>query len=189
MGKVYDEIDGRIGEFIARQHLFFVGTAPTSLEGRLNISPKGLDTFRVLGPRSVAYLDLTGSGVETIAHLRENGRITILFCAFEGRPMILRLQGQGRVVEPDDAEGEHLFGQFPVTPGARAVIVVEVERIAESCGFAVPLYDYRGDRTQLLDFARKKGPEGMKAYRREKNARSIDGLTAMEEPGSPTHGR
>ena len=118
MGKVYDEIDRGLQDFIGRQHVFFVGTAPTSPEGHLNVSPKGLDTFRILGPRSVAYLDLTGSGIETVAHLRENGRITIMFCAFEGRPLILRLHGRGRVVEPSDAEWEALIAQFPDYPGA-----------------------------------------------------------------------
>ena len=184
MGKVYAEIDDRLAEFIARQHLFFVGTAPTGPEGRLNVSPKGLDTFRVLGPRSVGYLDLTGSGVETIAHIRENGRLTIMFCAFEGRPLILRLYGRGRVVEPGDEGWEDLYARFPETPGARAVVLLDVERVADSCGFAVPLYEYRGERTQLVDFAVKKGPEGLADYRRLKNARSIDGLPGLEPSGA-----
>ncbi|WP_165250038.1 pyridoxamine 5'-phosphate oxidase family protein [Paludisphaera soli] len=184
MGKTYPEIDERLAEFIARQHLFFVGTAPTSLDGRLNISPKGLDTFRILGPTTVAYLDLTGSGVETIAHLRENGRMTILFCAFEGRPLILRLQGRGRVVEFADAEWSDIANRFPNTPGARAVIVLDIDRIADSCGFAVPLYEYQGERTQLVDFARKQGAEGLEVYRRRKNSRSIDGLPGLAMGGA-----
>ena len=117
MGKVYDGIDDRLAEFIGRQHVFFVGTAPTDPDGHLNVSPKGLDTFRILGPNSVAYLDLTGSGIETVAHLRENGRITIMFCAFEGRPLIVRLYGRGRVVEPGDAEWDGLIARFPEYPG------------------------------------------------------------------------
>jgi hypothetical protein len=179
MGRVYEEIDARLEEFIGRQRLFFVGTAPDAPDGHLNISPKGLDTFRILGPKSVAYLDLTGSGVETIAHLRENGRITILFCAFEGRPLILRLYGRGRVVEPGDDEWSDLIALFPDYPGARSVIVTDVERIGDSCGFAVPLYEFKGDRSQLVDFAAGKGPEGMEQYRAKKNRMSIDGLAGL----------
>ncbi|WP_165070952.1 pyridoxamine 5'-phosphate oxidase family protein [Paludisphaera rhizosphaerae] len=180
MGKVYEEIDEKLARFIADQRMFFVGTAPNNPDGRLNVSPKGHDTFRVLGPKTVGYLDLTGSGVETIAHLRENGRMTIMFCAFEGRPLILRLQGRGRVVEPRDDEWATLSPRFPDTPGARAVIVLEVERIADSCGFSIPLYDYQGERTQLIDFAVKKGEDGLEAYRRQKNVASIDGLPGLE---------
>lgn len=185
MGKTYDAIDDRMAEFIGRQHLFFVGTAPNDPDGRLNISPKGHDTLRVLGPHRVAYLDLTGSGVETIAHLRENGRMTIMFCAFEGRPVIVRLQGRGRVVEPTDAEWAELGPLFPDLPGARAVIVLDVDRVSDSCGFSVPLYEYRGERSQLLDFARNKGPEGMAEYRRKKNAASIDGIPGLIPSESP----
>jgi hypothetical protein len=185
MGKVYEEIDAKLEEFIGRQHLFFVGTAPNAPDGRLNISPKGLDTFRVLGPRTVAYLDLTGSGVETIAHLRENGRITILFCAFEGRPLILRLYGRGRVVEPGDDEWADLIARFPEYPGVRSVIVADVERIADSCGFAVPLYDFKGERSQLIDYAAKKGPEGLAQYRAQKNRVSIDGLAGLSMDRAP----
>lgn len=179
MGKLYEAIDGRLSEFMGRQHVFFVGTAPTSPEGRLNLSPKGLDTFRILGPRSVAYLDLTGSGIETVAHLRENGRLTIMFCAFEGRPMIVRLHGQGRAVEPGDPEWSGLIAGFPEYPGARSVVVMEVERISDSCGYAVPLYDYQGERSQLIDYAVRKGPEGLEAYRAEKNRASVDGIAGL----------
>lgn len=185
MGKTYDAIDDRMVEFIGRQHLFFVGTAPNDPTGRLNISPKGHDTLRVLGPNRVAYLDLTGSGVETIAHLRENGRMTIMFCAFEGRPVIVRLQGRGRVVEPADAEWADLGPLFPDLPGARAVIVLDIDRVSDSCGLSVPLYEYRGERSGLLDFARKKGPEGMAEYRRKKNAVSIDGIPGLTPSESP----
>lgn len=186
MGKTYDAIDDRMAEFIGRQHLFFVGTAPSDPDGRLNISPKGHDTLRVLGPKRVAYLDLTGSGVETIAHLRENGRMTIMFCAFEGRPVIVRLQGRGRVVEPTDAEWPDLAPRFPDLPGARAVIVLDVDRVSDSCGLSVPFYEYRGERSGLLDFARKKGPEGMAEYRRKKNAVSIDGIPGLSPSEIPT---
>src|SRR3954447_3566139 len=176
MGKEYDGIDAEVRAFIGRQHVYFVGTAPTAVDGHLNLSPKGLDTFRILGPGTVAYLDLTGSGIETVAHLRENGRITIMFCAFEGRPLIVRLQGRGRVVEPGDGDWDGLFARFAEYPGVRSVIVVEVERVSSSCGFAVPLYEYQGERKQLIEYAEKTGPEGLRKYRAQKNRRSIDGL-------------
>ena len=182
MGKVYEQLDDALVRFIGRQHVFFVGTAPDSPQGHLNVSPKGLDTFRILGPNSVAYLDLTGSGIETVAHIRENGRITLMFCAFEGRPLIVRLYGSGRVVEPGDPEWDGLIARFPEYPGARSVVVVDVERVADSCGFAVPLYEYRGERSQLVDYANKKGPEGMERYKARKNRVSIDGLVGFH-PG------
>jgi hypothetical protein len=179
MGKVYEQLDEAHVRFIGRQHVFFVGTAPDSPDGHLNVSPKGLDTFRIFGPKSVAYLDLTGSGIETVAHLRQNGRITIMFCAFEVRPLILRLYGRGRVIEPGDPEWDGLIARFPEYPGARSVVVVEVERIADSCGFAVPLYEYRGGRSQLIDYANKKGPEGLEQYKARENRASIDGLEGL----------
>jgi hypothetical protein len=179
MGKVYQQLDEAIVGFIGRQHVFFVGTAPDSPDGHLNVSPKGLDTFRILGPKSVAYLDLTGSGIETVAHLRQNGRITIMFCAFEGRPLILRIYGRGRVVEPGDREWDGLIARFPEYPGARALVVVDMERIADSCGFAVPHYEYRGERSQLIDYARNKGSESLEQYRAQKNRASIDGIAGL----------
>ncbi len=183
MGKVYDQIDEKLAAFIGRQHLFFVGTAPDSPDGHLNVSPKGLDTFRILGPNSVAYLDLTGSGIETVAHLRQNGRVTILFCAFEGRPLILRLYGRGRVVEPGDPDWDGLIAEFPEYPGVRSVIVVDVDRVADSCGYAVPLYEYKGERPQLIAYAQKKGPEGMERYKARKNRTSIDGIAGLRSAG------
>jgi hypothetical protein len=183
MGKVYEQLDDTLVRFIGRQHVFFVGTAPDATEGHLNVSPKGLDTFRILGPKTVAYLDLTGSGIETVAHIRQNGRITIMFCAFEGRPLILRLYGSGRVVEPGDPEWDGLISGFPEYPGARSVVVVDVERVADSCGFAVPLYEYKGERSQLIDHAEKKGPEGMEKYKSQKSRRSIDGLDGLRSAG------
>jgi Pyridoxamine 5'-phosphate oxidase len=179
MGKIHERLDDRLIEFITKQHLFFVGTAPDSPDGHLNVSPKGLDTFRILGPKSVAYLDLTGSGIETVAHLRQNGRITILFCAFEGRPLILRLHGRGRVVEPGVPEWGDLIAGFPTYPGVRSVVVVDVERIADSCGYAVPLYEYKGNRSQLIAYANNKGPEGMEKYKAQKNRASIDGVAGL----------
>lgn len=179
MGKVYPEIDAGLAEWIQRQHLFFVATAPLDTDGLVNCSPKGLDTFAVLGPTTVAYLDLVGSGVETIAHLRENGRIVIMFCAFEGAPKIVRLHGAGRVVEPDSVEFESLRSRFPDYPGTRSVIVVEVTRISDSCGFGVPEYQYVGERGALVRFAEQKGPEGLNAYQAKYNRRSVEGLPGV----------
>lgn len=181
MGKQFDRLDDDLRAFIARQHVFFVATAPLSADGHVNVSPKGLDTFRVLGPTTVAYLDLTGSGVETVAHLRENGRLTVMFCAFDGRPRILRLYGVGRAVEPGDAEWPAVSAGFPDLPGVRSVVVLEVDRITDSCGYAVPRYEYVGDRPQLVDWAAKKGPDGVRKYQAQKNAASVDGL-----PGLPS---
>jgi hypothetical protein len=185
MGKTYETLDPKLMRFIERQHVFFVGTAPDAADGHLNLSPKGLDSFRVLGPNSVAYLDLIGSGVETIAHLRENGRITLMFCAFEGSPRILRLYGRGRAVEPVDPGWGELAARFPEYPGTRAIIVVEVARIADSCGFAVPVYEYRGERSQLIDYATKKGPAAMEKYKARENARSIDGVPGLRSLTDP----
>jgi hypothetical protein len=183
MGKVYERLDEALMGFVGRQHVFFVGTAPDSPEGHLNVSPKGLDTFRILGPNTVAYLDLTGSGIETVAHLRQNGRITLMFCAFEGRPLILRLYGRGRVVEPGDPEWGGLIARFPEYSGARSVVVVEVERVADSCGFAVPLYEHRGERSRLIDYANTKGPEGLEVYKARENRASIDGIAGLRSAG------
>jgi hypothetical protein len=178
MGRTYDAIDDRIAEFLRAQHVFFVGTAPAE-GGHVNLSPKGLDTFAVLGPRTVAYLDLTGSGIETIAHVRENGRITLLFCAFEGPPRIVRLYGRGRVVGVESAEFADLAPRFGSYMSARAIVEVAIDRIADSCGYGVPLYRYEGQRSQLVEWADRKGPDGVTAYREERNATSIDGLPGL----------
>ncbi len=183
MGKVFEGLDGGLREFIAAQQLFFVATAPLSPGGHVNVSPKGLDTFRVLGPRRVAYLDLTGSGVETVAHLRENGRITLMFCALAGPPRVLRLYGKGRAVELGDEEWSDLAGQFPEYPGVRSVIVVDLDRLADSCGYGVPLFEFAGQRTQLPAWAGRKGAEGLARYRRQKNRESIDGLPGLRGQG------
>lgn len=181
MGRVYSLIDESLTKFIQSQHVFFVSTAPLDPAGHLNLSPKGLDSFRVLSPTTVAYLDLIGSGVETIAHLKENGRIILMFCAFNGPPIIVRLHGMGRVVEPGADEFPHLAAQFPNYESTRAIIVVEVTRIANSCGFGVPLMQYEGDRNHSFAWAKKKGPQGLEAYKREKNRQSIDGLPGLTE--------
>lgn len=179
MGKVFDGLHDGLREFIAAQHLFFVATAPLSADGHVNVSPKGLDTFRVLGPRQVAYLDLVGSGVETVAHLRENVRITIMFCAFSGPTLILRLYGKGRAVEPGDETWDRLVGLFPDHPGVRSVVLVSLERVADSCGYGVPLFEFAGQRTQLPAYAERKGPQGMDRYKRQKSRESIDGLPGL----------
>ncbi len=180
MGKSYETIDDALRQFIAQQHLFFVATAPRADDGLLNLSPKGLDTFRVVGERAVAYLDLTGSGVETIAHLRENGRIVVMFCAFEGPPRILRLHGRGRVIEPGDAEWAARLADFPPREGTRSIVHVDVARIADSCGYAVPRLAFEEERDQLERWAEKKGPEGIARYWREKNEKSLDGLAGIQ---------
>jgi len=178
VGKILKTLDDEAKQFIKEQSMFFVASAPVDPEGHINLSPKGLDTFRILGPRTVAYLDFTGSGVETIAHLKENGRIVLMFCAFQGSPNILRLYGKGRTVELNEPEFNALQAQFPVYDSTRAIIVIELTRIANSCGYGVPLLKYEGERSQMAAWASKQGPDGLKAYRQEKNSRSIDGLPA-----------
>lgn len=179
MAKTYPEIDPDMAAWIRAQPLFFVASAPLTGDGHVNVSPRGLDTLRVLGGRRVAYLDLTGSGNETAAHLAENGRITVMFCAFEGKPRILRLFGRGAVVRPGEGEWERLRVEFPRgLPGVRQIVDIEVERIQTSCGYGVPLMDYVGQRETLVSWAEKKGEEGLNEYWRTKNATSIDGLAA-----------
>lgn len=176
MGKILDGITPQLAAFIQAQPLFFVGTAPLDASGHVNLSPKGLDTFRVLSPNRVAYLDLTGSGNETAAHLAENGRITFMFCSFDRSPMILRLYGNGRVVLPGDAEWDALSASFTLYPGVRQIIVADLAFVQTSCGFAVPRMELVGERDTLLRWAESKGEEGLRAYRQEKNTRSLDGL-------------
>jgi hypothetical protein len=179
MAKVFDGIDEKLAGWIRAQHLFFVATAPRADEGHVNLSPKGLDSFAILGPRSVAYLDLVGSGAETIAHLRENGRITLMFCAFEGPPRIVRLHGRGTVLEPGDADFPALAAQLPEYASTRSLIRVAVDRIADSCGYGVPLYEYKEERTQLRAWADRKGPDGVRRYQLDNNQTSLDGLPAL----------
>ncbi|HWV58885.1 MAG TPA: pyridoxamine 5'-phosphate oxidase family protein [Longimicrobiales bacterium] len=186
MGKFYDAITSELADFIRAQHVYFVGTAPLAADGHVNVSPKGLDTFRVLAPDHVAYLDLTGSGSEVSAHLIENGRITIMFCAFEGPPRILRLYGEGQIVLPGTSQWDELRPLFPEVPGARLIVSVAVKRLQTSCGFGVPLFDNPRPREMLVRWAESKG-ENIERYRAEKNARSIDGLptpfTPVASPG------
>lgn len=180
MGKTYPEIDPKLASWIERQHLFFVATAPLADDGLVNCSPKGLDSFRVLDAHTVAYLDFNGSGVETIAHLRENGRIVIMFCALDGSPKIVRLHGQGRVVEPDDAEFGGLCANFTTNNPIRSIIVVDVSRVSDSCGFGVPVYDYVGERDALTRWAASKDEAGIAEYQRVKNHQSVDGLPGLK---------
>ena len=180
MGKIYEKIDDDMAEWIAQQRLFFVATAPLSREGHVNCSPKGGDSFRIIDPVTVAYQDLTGSGAETIAHLRENGRIVIMFCAFEGPPKIVRLQGKGEAIIPAHPDFQLLNSLFPGNFGTRAIIRVTINRLSDSCGYAVPFFAYQGDRDTLDEWAQAKGPVKLKEYRTEKNAQSIDGLPALE---------
>lgn len=176
MGKLFDAMLPEHEAFIRRQHLFFVGSAPLSAEGHVNLSPKGYDALRILSPNEVAYLDLTGSGNETAAHLAENGRITVMFAAFEGQPLILRLYGKGRVILPGSADWDRLEGLFPKLIGARQIILVSIYAVQTSCGFGVPLFSYEGDRETLVKWAENKGDSGLVEYRRQKNAKSLDGL-------------
>ncbi|NJR39658.1 MAG: pyridoxamine 5'-phosphate oxidase family protein [Leptolyngbyaceae cyanobacterium CSU_1_4] len=176
MAKVFDHITPELQQFIAQQHLFFVATAPLSETGHVNVSPKGLDCFRVLSPNRIAYLDLTGSGNETSAHLQENGRITLMFCAFQGAPSILRLYGNGKTLLPADGEWESLRAKFPDLPGVRQIITADIDRVQTSCGHGVPLYEHQESRSQLVAWAEKKGEAGLAAYHQQKNRISIDGL-------------
>jgi len=174
MAKFYPELNDDLRRFIAEQKLFFVATAPA--EGRVNLSPKGLDSLRILDDKRLAYLDLTGSSNETAAHLRNNGRMTLMFCSFEGAPLILRLYGRGQVVRRDDREWAALSPLFPAYPGMRQIMVLDIESLQTSCGAGVPLFDYVGERDKLLRWAEKKGEDGIRDYWREKNQTSIDGL-------------
>jgi hypothetical protein len=181
MGKDHSAIDDQMRQFIAEQHMFFVATAPLAAAGHVNCSPKGLDSFRVINDNSVAYVDFVGSGIETIAHIRENARIVIMFCAFQGPPKIVRLHGHGKVVEPHQPEFSNLLAMFPCAslPGVRAIITVEVTRVSDSCGYGVPLMTFESHRVQLAKWAEHKGPDGLDAYKREHNAHSIDGIEAL----------
>ncbi len=180
MGKSGDTITATHRAFIAQQQMFFVATAPLAADGLVNLSPKGLDgTFAVLDDTTVAYLDIVGSGIETVAHLQENGRICVMFCAFEGKPNILRLHGTGDVTLPGDAEYDALRRRFADVAGERSIIRVRVKRVSDTCGFGVPLYDYTGQRTELTDWAQKQGPERLREYKAKKNAASLDGLPGL----------
>ncbi|QKD83558.1 pyridoxamine 5'-phosphate oxidase family protein [Thermoleptolyngbya sichuanensis A183] len=177
MAQQYDSLTPKLQDFIAQQQIFFVASAPLSAEGHINLSPKGLDSFRILSPHRVAYLDLTGSGNETSAHVQENGRITLMFCAFQGPPLILRIYGQGTTILPRSPEWDTLYPLFPPLSGARQILHVEVAQVQTSCGMGVPRFGYEGQRNELIDWASQKGEDGLNIYRQTKNRVSLDGLT------------
>lgn len=174
MGKQYGKIEDNIKEFINQQKMFFVGTAAN--DGRVNVSPKGMDTFRVIDENRVLWLNLTGSGNETAAHIIANNRITIMFCAFEGKPNILRLYGKAKIYHPDDDEWSSLASSFPTIPGSRQIFDVNIDLVQTSCGFAVPFYEYMGEREELKNWAEKQGEERIHNYWHKKNSSSIDGM-------------
>jgi hypothetical protein len=186
MGTTATELSDSMRTFVESQPVFFVATSPLATDGHVNLSPKGLDTLRVLGPRQLAYLDLTGSGNETAAHLAENGRITFLWCAFEGPPRIVRAHARGRVVQPADPEWSDLRARFPPLQGVRQIVLADVGRVATSCGHGVPRMDLVAPRDQMLEWASREGEDGLRAYRERKNRTSIDGLPApgFADPGS-----
>jgi hypothetical protein len=177
MAREYDGISADLQRFLERQPMFFVATAPLAAEGHVNVSPKGLDgTFAVLGEHRVAYLDLTGSGIETVAHVRENGRITLMFCAFDGPARVVRLSGRGEVVTCDAPTFAELASRFTALPGARAVVTVALDRVSDSCGYGVPRMALIEQRERLVKSAESRGDDGLAEYRAERNATSIDGL-------------
>lgn len=176
MAKFYDQIDAKTQDFIEKQHMFFVASAPLSAEGHVNVSPKGADSLRVLSPNRVAYIDLIGSGNETSAHLLENGRVTFMFCAFEGPANIVRLFGQGRTILPTDAEWAELSPLFPEYINTRQIILADIDLVQTSCGYVVPFMDFVGERDTHTRWAENKGEDGLTAYVAEKNVQSLDGL-------------
>ncbi len=179
MATVFDGIDATLAQWIAAQPIWFVATAPLSADGHVNLSPRGHDSLSVLGPHRVAWVDYTGSGVETIAHVRENARICLMFCSFDARPRIVRLHGHGRVLHDGEDGYDEVTSQHPAHPSTRAVVVVDVTRVSDSCGYGVPVMDLVGERDLLRLSAAKRGPQGLAAYRAERNASSIDGLPGL----------
>lgn len=182
MSKQHENISPELAEWIASQKIFFVATAPLATTGHINMSPKGGDSFRVLGPLEAVYQDYTGSGAETIAHLRENGRIIVMFCAFAGPPKIVRLHGRGTPVTPTHPDYGRLLALFPPNPGTRALIHIQVTRVSDSCGYAVPFFEFQEPRDTLDRWATQQGPEKIETYRSRKNQQSIDGLPALPVP-------
>jgi hypothetical protein len=179
MGKSYVAIDDKLARFIRAQKMFFVATAPSSQQGHVNVSPKGYDSQVILDPNTVAYIDLGGSGIETMAHVRENGRITLMFCAYEGKPNIMRLYGKGEAFGFDDPGFDDLMAHFPQFDRARGIIKIHVERVSDSCGWGIPFYEYKGDRDQLRTWVDHKPLEAWKEHRYVSNAKSIDGLPGL----------
>lgn len=181
MGKLYEKLDDKLKEFITSQHMFFIATAPLAEDGLVNCSPKGMDTLRILDDRTLAYLDLTGSGSETIAHLKQNGRFVLMWCSFTNRPLILRVHGKGEVLECDHAEFDRMMTLFPEIRGARAVILLHAERVADSCGWGVPEYEFVKERDTYTKFAESISDEQLREGQIE-NATSLDGLPSLAKP-------
>jgi hypothetical protein len=179
MSKRHEKITPEISTWIREQRVFFVATAPCALDGHINVSPKGGDSFRVLAPLEVVYQDFTGSGAETAAHARENGRIVIMFCAFQGPPKIVRIHGYAMLITAEDPRYGEFVELFPVNPGTRAFVHIRVDRVSDSCGYSVPLYQFQSQRETLDRWASTKAPKELKAYRATKNRQSIDGLPAL----------
>jgi len=177
MGKFTDHITESHKEFIEQQQMYFVATAPLSAEGHINLSPKGLDSFKILSDTQVGYMDLISSGNETSAHTLENGRITFMFCSYGKKPLIMRLYGKGRAILPSSSEWESYAQYFILYPSTRQIIIADIDLVQSSCGFGVPMYDFVGDRSIHFDWAEKKGPDGLKEYMQEKNMVSLDGLS------------
>lgn len=180
MGKAYTEIDDGMQRWMAKQQMFFVATAPLDGNGHVNCSPKGLDSLRVLGPRTLGYVDLGGSGIETVAHVKENQRIVIMMCAFAGPPKIFRFYGRGSVVEPYDEGFADLLVQFPAQATVRNFVIIEVEEIFDSCGYGVPNYAFLGQRESLTNYYDQQTEAEIVAYRRKKNSQSLDGLPGLQ---------
>lgn len=176
MAKFFDSLSEHLQDFIQKQKIFFVGSAPLNENGHINLSPKGTDSFRVISGNKVAYLDMIGSGNETSAHILENGRITIMFCAFDGPPNILRLFGRGRTILPKDEEWTELSSLFELGLATRQIILADIYQVQTSCGYGVPYYTYLGERDHMQKWAENKGEEGLEAYKKEKNWVSLDGL-------------
>lgn len=174
MGTVYSSILPKHEEFIKKQRIFFVGSAPLNEEGHVNISPKGYDVLRIFSPNEVAYLDLTGSGNETSAHLIDNGRVTFMFLAFEGPPMILRLYGRGKVILPESSEWDNMAKHFEILPGSRQIVLANIDTVKTSCGFSVPFYSYNGERDTLKQWAENKSEQDLENYWKKKNSISMD---------------
>ncbi|KGL60139.1 Pyridoxamine 5'-phosphate oxidase [Polaribacter sp. Hel1_33_78] len=174
MSKFYTKITSRLQKFIEAQKIFFIATAPNS--GRINLSPKGMDSFRVINENRVLWLNVTGSGNETAAHLNENKRITIMFCSFEKVPNILRLYGKGKEIKPNDATWNKVISLFSETPGTRQIFDITIESAQTSCGMSIPFYEFKGERNDLNNWAENQGEENIKQYWEDKNQTSIDGL-------------
>lgn len=174
MAKFYPQLEEKLVNFINEQKIFFCATADA--KGRINLSPKGMDTFRILDPRTVGFLSLTGSGNETAAHLKNDGRITIMFCSFTAQPLILRIYGAGRCIYPHEPEWNAFSGEFQQLPGTRQIFVIEIESVQTSCGYSIPFFEFKGERDALVRWSEQKGEDGIRQYWRDKNLTSIDGL-------------